>query len=101
MDLDFSSIHEENKNNKKAPWLRKPSRHPTPMIPSMNHSANRNSFTPFVPSLSNTNALSFNNTRLSNKVILEMDRQTKQVLGPTRKKPTRYASKELRFKKAK
>jgi hypothetical protein len=101
MNLDFSSIHEDNKTNKNTLRFSKPSVFPRPMIPSINNSTNRNSFTPFIPSLSNTNAFSLNNTRLSNQVILELDKQSQKMFGRTIKKPTRYTAKELKFKKVK
>lgn len=101
MNFDFSSIHEDNKPKKKVPGLLKPSAYPGPIRPSILNSSNRNSFAPFIPSLSNTNALSLNNTRLSNQVILELDKQSQKLWGQTSKKPTRYKARELRFKKAK
>ena len=102
MNLDFSSIHEDNNKKSLKPKIRAPSIMSRPMIPSFNNSIKRNSFTPNLPSLSNTNVISLNNTRISNQIIRELDRQSRIISNTvTKKNPTRYKAKELRFKKTK
>ena len=102
MDLDFSSIHEEKRFKSTKTRLKRPSAIGGPMIPSMVSSSNRNSFEPQIPFVSAHRQPSVNNTRLSNQLIMELDRQGRQMTNNfSVKKPTRYTAKKLEMKKAK
>ena len=106
MNLSFSSIHHE-KTAKQQIKLSRPTRG-QPMVPSRGGSMIQNSFKRHRKSNSNTiynsaylNHVSLNNTKISHKVVHEINKQSRDFMNTTvKKKPTEYTKLRSRAKKS-